>query len=328
MTVVDPSARAAQLSAERMPFVYATVVRALAPTSARPGDTALIHPDGRVEGFVGGMCAESSVRLYGLQALANGRPLLLRILPREMPPPSSTDVGPADNTVTVGNPCLSGGAIEVFLEPYRPAPRLLVVGQTPIAQALADIGRPLGYLVEPIAPDAADDLSTDDVSADDAGLVVASHGRDETAALEAALRAGVPYVALVASRRRGDQVLASLDVDDNQRARVRTPAGLRIGARTAAEVALSILAELVSLRSTADGSGPDRVEGVSTDATPVVDPTVAAGGPAARPAATAIDPMCGMTVAAVPGSLHVVGVDDETTYFCGEGCRSAYLANS
>lgn len=320
MTVLDPSARAAQLSAERASFVYATVVRALAPTSARPGDTALIHPDGRVEGFVGGLCAESSVRLYALQALANGQPLLLRILPEELPQPVTRDLGGSDGTVTVGNPCLSGGAIEVFLEPHRPAPRLLVVGDTPTARALGELGRPLGYLVEVAGAAVAPP------SADDAGLVVASHGRDETTALGAALRAGVPYVALVASRRRGAEVLASLDVDDQQRARVRTPAGLWIGARTAAEVALSILAELVSLRSNAEGSGPARLDAPPTDPTLIVEPTRTSDRPAARQTATAIDPMCGMTVAAVPGSLHVVGAANETTYFCGEGCRSAYLA--
>lgn len=323
MTVVDPSSRAAQLTAERLPFVYATVVRALAPTSARAGDTALIHRDGRVEGFVGGACAESSVRLYALQALANGQPLLLRILPEELPPPVAGALGDSDGTVTVGNPCLSGGAIEVFLEPHRPAPRLLVVGDTPTARAVAELGRPLGYLVEVVGAEVAPP------SADDAGLVVASHGRDETAALEAALTAGVPYVALVASRRRGAEVLAGLDVGEALRARVRTPAGLWIGARTAAEVALSILAELVSLRSNIEGSRPDRPRVLATSATPPVagEPADAPDRPAAaRHPATALDPMCGMTVAAVPGSLHVVAATGETAYFCGEGCRTAYLA--
>lgn len=319
MTVVDPSARAAQLSAERMPFVYATVVRALAPTSARPGDTALIHPDGRVEGFVGGLCAESSVRLYALQALAAGQPLLLRILPEALPQPSAGDIARAAGTVTVGNPCLSGGAIEVFLEPHRPPPRLLVVGDTPTARAMADLGRPLGFLVEV----AGGDVSPP--SADDAGLVVASHGRDETAALEAALTAGVPYVALVASRRRGAEVLAGLDVDDERRAQVQTPAGLWIGARTAAEVALSILAELVSLRSNADGSGQGRPDARSEP--PLVEAATPPERRAARQTATAIDPRCGMTVAAVPGSLHVLGPNGQRTYFCGEGCRAAYLAS-
>jgi len=309
MTVLDIATRAADLRAERVPFVYATVVRAQAPTSARPGDTALLHADGRLEGFVGGVCAEGSVRLYGLQALANGQPLLLRILPDELPG-ATHEVADPEGTVTIGNPCLSGGAMEVFLEPHMPAPRLLVVGDTPIARALVDLGRPLGYVV------AAAGAGTSPPAADDAGLVVASHGRGETAALEAALAAGVPYVALVASRRRGAEVVASLDVDVEQRARVRTPAGLWIGARTAAEVALSILAELVSVRSNAAGTG---------DIAPVTDPESDAQLDRPAGAATATDPICGMTVAAVAESIHLVDEGD-TTYFCGEGCRSAYLA--
>jgi xanthine/CO dehydrogenase XdhC/CoxF family maturation factor len=58
------------------------------------------------------------------------------------------------------------------------------------------------------------------------------HAIDEVKTLESAVRAGVPYVGLVASRKRGEAVVASLDLDDAQRAAVHTPAGLDIGART------------------------------------------------------------------------------------------------
>ncbi len=66
--------------------------------------------------------------------------------------------------------------------------------------------------------------------------------------LTRALEAGVPYVALVACPRRGAAVLASLDVSDEQRARVHTPAGLDIDARSPAEIAISVLAQVVALR--------------------------------------------------------------------------------
>jgi len=306
----DAAATAARLRADRVPFVYATVVRAQAPTSSRAGDTALIHADGRLEGFVGGTCAESSVRLYSLQALANGQPLLLRILPDELPEGGVPEE--SDGTITVGNPCLSGGAIEVFLEPHSPAPRLLVVGDTPIARSLADLGRPLGFLIEPCG---GEDVTARAPGPEDAGLVVASHGKSEIPALEAALRAGVPYVALVASRRRGASVLAELDVDEAMRGRVHTPAGLDLGARTAAEVALSIFAELLSLRPRThrDHPAPDHS---SHDHPGPVQTT------------TAIDPVCGMTVAAVPASLHAVSPSGDVVYFCGSGCLAAYTAGS
>ena len=140
VTVTDT---AAELTRTREPFVQATVVRAQKPTSAHAGDTALVRADGTIDGFVGGTCAEASVREYGLMTLSTNEPLLLRIVPGEAPPQSAEE-----GAVTVANPCLSGGSVEIFLEPRVPAPRLLVVGDSPIAEALAELGRPLGYAVE------------------------------------------------------------------------------------------------------------------------------------------------------------------------------------
>jgi xanthine dehydrogenase accessory factor len=228
--------RVTALEAERVPFVQATVVRAGRPASVRAGATALVLADGTIEGFVGGHCAEPSVRLHALHALETGDALLLRIEPGDGEAPA------VDGAVTVHNPCISGGALEIFLEPHVPAPRVHVIGDTPIAQALGELGAALGY---DVVAHAHGDL---DLAADEAAVVVASHGRGEEDALAAALDAGVPYVALVASRRRGRAVLAELAVSDDDRARVRTPAGLDIGARTPHEIALSILAELVATR--------------------------------------------------------------------------------
>jgi xanthine dehydrogenase accessory factor len=174
---------------------------------------------------------------------------------------------------------------------------MVVVGDSPVAEALAQLGRPLGFDVELTAgEDAAP-------AADDAALVVASHGRGEEPALTAALRLGVPYVGLVASRIRGAAVLASLDVSDEQRSRVHSPAGLDLGGRSAAEIALSVLAEIVAGRRSAEKVA------------------AAPAGPA-----SARDPVCGMTVAAVDSSPHAT-VDGVTTWFCCEGCRTAFLAD-
>jgi xanthine dehydrogenase accessory factor len=219
------------LRSGRTPFVLATVVRVERPTSAKPGDRAVVLPDGTMEGFVGGSCAESTVRSQGMRLLATGESTLLRITPAE------TSETVTDGLVTVGNPCLSGGTLEIFLEAMFPPNLVCVHGDGPVARALVDLGRALGHdMCEPADP-LPDDL---------AAMVVASHGHGEEPLLENALRAGVPYVGLVASRRRGAAVLASLDVSDEQRDRVHTPAGLDIGARTPAEIALSIYAQLVA----------------------------------------------------------------------------------
>lgn len=279
------AARVEELVRARVPFVSAVVVRAVHPTSAHAGDTALVHADGEIEGFVGGTCAESSVRVHALKVLVTGEPLLLRVQGGA----AATTV--EEGVVTVANPCLAGGTVEIFLEPRRPAPRLLVVGSSPVAQALVALGAPLGFAVE-----GGPELGA---CHDAAAVVVASHGRGEQPALEAALRAGVPYVGLVASRLRGAAVLGSLDLDTSA---VHSPAGLDLGGRTAAEIALSILAEVVATRPR----------------------SAAAADPG--PPTSAVDPVCGMTVA-VTEAVPRAEVDGVVRHFCCEPCRVAYLAD-
>ncbi|HEX6516855.1 MAG TPA: XdhC family protein [Nocardioidaceae bacterium] len=295
MSRPEVAQRAAALRAERVPFVHATVVLADRPTSAKPGDEAIVFADGTIEGFVGGTCAESTVRAQSIALLDSGDPLLLRITAA----PEQDDGGQA-NKVSVHNPCLSGGTLEIFLEPVVPAPVLRVHGESPIATALAGLGERLGYRLE---TSAAEDLSGT------AAVVCASHGRDEEEMLAAALRAGVPYVGLVASRKRGEAVVASLDVDDAARARVHTPAGLDIGARTPEEVALSVLAEVVAERRRSSGR-----------------PVGLEERPAAEQPRNATDPVCGMSVAAVETSLHL-DHDGERYWFCGTGCLRAFAAD-
>jgi xanthine dehydrogenase accessory factor len=272
-----------------VPYVHARVVLAERPTSAKPGDEALVLADGTIEGFVGGDCAESTVRAQSLALLDSGESLLLRISPtREEPQPGK---------LSVHNPCLSGGTLEIFLQPIRPAPYVAVVGDTPVARALFALGGPLRYDVvaysEPLPADAV-------------ALVVASHGRDEVEPLAAALRANLPYVGLVASRKRGEAVVGALDICGSMKARVITPAGLDIGARTPQEIALSILSDIVARQPRPTGR-------------PVIEAQSAS-------IATAIDPVCQMTVAAIESSLHLDQAGSRF-YFCGSGCLRAFSAS-
>jgi xanthine dehydrogenase accessory factor len=305
--------RMAELLADRVPFVRATVVRAKRPTSATPGDTALVLADGTIEGFVGGSCAEATVRRFSLDALQSGEPILLRISPDQI-----GDGDLVDGAIVVGNPCLSGGELEVFLEPRRPAPRLVVLGDTPIGRSLVVLGQDLGYDVRSV--DGEDGAA--EVLPGSAAVVVASHGRDEEPVLTAALTQRVPYVALVASRKRAAAVLASLAVPPEQRARVRSPAGLDIGAHTAGEVALSILVEVVaSIRSSTPAVPPEADQAAA-------EPSAVDGVTLTRKndrfqAAYAIDPVCGMTVAAVDSTLHS-DVTGERQWFCCAACKSAF----
>jgi xanthine dehydrogenase accessory factor len=281
---IDLLARADGLRTRRVPFVLATVIRAERPTSARPGDRAIVLGDGTVEGFVGGACAATTLRSQSAALLAGGAAgtTLLRIAP-------GPESGPAaPGTVVVDNPCLSGGTLEIFLEAVMPSTLVHVFGETPIARALASVGQAAGYEIrrttDPALP----------IPADAAAVVVASHGYDEQPLLRAALAARVPYVALVASPKRGAAVLAELGQPG-----VKTPAGLDIGARTPGEVAVSILAELIS-------------HGVAA--------------PVAAPPETVTDPVCGMTVTVSPASLSYEHAG-RTWYFCAAGCRAAFVAD-
>jgi xanthine dehydrogenase accessory factor len=299
------------------PFVAATVVRAQSPTSVRAGDSAIVRPDGAIEGFVGGTCAEASVRLYSLRAMESGEPVLLRILPGAAEGQPEAEEG----SVTVKNPCLSGGALEVFLEPHLPAPTMRVVGSAPIAIALADLAGRVGYAVESGQADLARPAP------DDAAVVVASHGHDEERVLTEALRAGVPYVALVASEVRGRAVRESLDLSEEERAGLHTPAGLEIGAETPEEIALAILAEIVALRPEGQAGRVPRPRATAVEATPAEpsEPVPAPPAPVGLSTEAAIDPVCGMEVAVSEASIQLER-DGELHYFCSESCRDTFSA--
>lgn len=287
------SRRIAELTDRRVPFVHATVVRAQGPSSAKAGDQAIVLADGSMEGFVGGQCASGSVRTAALGALADGQSLLLRVLPGE-----ETGFPEADGARVVVNPCLSGGAIEIFLEPLLPSPAMALMGTTPTANAIADLAQTLGFVVTQ-----SDDLTGRTVDADTVAVVIASHGGDEAGAIGRALELGVPFVGLVASARRAEGVLAGFSAE--QRGRIHAPVGFDIGARTPPEIALSIMADLVQ-RIRRDG-------------------LAASGhGDVAAPRQV-IDPVCGMSVSVVADTPHTV-VDGEDFWFCGPGCRDGFIA--
>jgi xanthine dehydrogenase accessory factor len=286
---LDLSVRGQELRHARAAYVHARVVVAEKPTSAKPGAEAIVLADGTIEGFVGGACAESTVRAQALALLDSGETLLLRITPE----PEAARPG----SLTVHNPCLSGGTLEIFLEPVIPAPLVVVVGQTPIARALLELVGPLGHAGQPYDGTLPDDT---------AAVVIASHGRDEEHVLVEALKANVPYVGLVASHKRGESVLGTIDVCGSMKARVHTPAGLDIGARTPEEVALSILAEIISTRPR--HSGRPVGEGIPTSTE------------------SATDPVCGMSVVMVDASLHL-DHEGHRHWFCGSGCLRAFAAD-
>ncbi len=289
----DLRERIAALVDGRIPFVRATVVRAQFPTSAHPGDLAIVLADGSIEGFVGGQCATGSVRTAALSALRDGESVLLRVLPD-----GAATFPELPGAEVVVNPCLSGGALEIFLEPLLPSPTLHLVGTTPTAEAVASLAAAVGFEVTR----ANDGQPVSAVTA----VLLAGHGGDEAAVIRAALDVGVDYIGVVASRTRGAGLLDAMGLTHEDRQRIHAPVGIHIGARSAAEIALSVVAGMVRAV---------RLEGL------VAPALEHAPAPAVQ-----VDPVCGMTVTAGPDTPHLL-FDGKDVWFCGPGCRGAYAAS-
>ncbi len=301
--------RVTELVGARTPFVRATVVRVQPPASARAGDQAIILADGTMDGFVGGQCTRESVRAAAVGVLERGESLLLRVLPDgagTFPETTGAEV--------VVNPCLSGGAVEVFLEPVAPSPVVSVVGETPVADATAELARWLGFAVQRDA-DAVPPTET-------LAVILAGQGGAEPAAIRTALDAGVGFVGLVASRRRGAAVLDEIDLTDGERSRVHTPVGIDVGGQGPQEIALSIMSAVVRAL---------RVDGLEPSSPPATSCTAGAAARAVQDVAVgarvATDPVCGMRVVIGEDTPHLV-VDGADQWFCGPGCRDSYAAKA
>ena len=307
----DVFAAAARLYRDGVPFVLATVVRAERPTSARPGAKAIVTGDGQFRGFVGGTCVKPAVRRESLRALADGAPRLLRISPDSPPEGVEAEEGVLEEHMA----CVSGGALDIHLEPYLPSRRLLLAGSSPIVESLAALGEALGMEVR--TAETEEDLDT---AAEGAFVVVAGHGEGEWETLKAALTAGrARYAGLVASPRRAAAVrerLVGMGVSDADVGRLRSPAGLDIGAETPGEIALSILAQIVEARQ-----APERPAATPGEAapSPMVGIALETSGDE-----LAVDPICGMTVSR--DSPHRVESGGETWWFCCAGCAETFAA--
>jgi xanthine dehydrogenase accessory factor len=180
--------------------------------------------------------------------------------------------------------------VQVLIEPQLPAFRLAVVGEAPAARVLRDLAAVLGW------------RTTQSVEGADA-LVIASMGRDDEAALEAALATDAGYIGLVASAKRAASLTADLrdrGVEEEALTRIRSPAGLDLGPSSQEEIAVAIVAEVVAWRHTRGPSPADFVE-------------------------EAIDPICGMTVAVATAKQRAEH-DGATYYFCSAHCRKTFEA--
>lgn len=309
--------QAADLKGRGEPFVLATVVACKPPTSAKPGAKAIVKANGAFTGWVGGSCAQPVVTSEALKALEDGQPRLLLLTPNPEP-----GAEPVEGVVTVPMTCQSEGTLEIYVEPFLPKPELIIIGQSPMARSLAILGKALGFSVcacdpagtKELFPDA--DTVVEDVDSLKARIshkslvVVATMGHYDEEALEIVLGSAARYIGLIASPKRGKavfQYLREKGVPAKELQQVKYPAGLNIGAATAEEIALSILAEIVQVI---------RAEGEAPQAGPRGQV-----GPAAPQEAT--DPVCGMTVNAAD-ARYVSSHNGATFYFCCIRCKETF----
>jgi xanthine dehydrogenase accessory factor len=323
--------RAAELKTRGVPFVLATVVRCESPTSAKPGAKAIVDTEGRISGWIGGGCAQPAVIAAARKALADGQPRLIRISPARG---GLAEEGVQDFAMT----CHSGGTLDIFLEPFALRPSLLVIGTSPTALALAGLAERTGFDVFAAAPGADADmfpgarqvLDGTDLSglscATPGFVVVATQGKRDEPSLEAALATGARYIAFIASERKAAKLRTYLKERGHDSLRVEavvSPAGIEIGAVTPEEIALSVLAGLVKARREGGAfaaSAPDTAAWKGAQAGPAVSDQ----SPAVLSAtASAIDPVCGMSVATATAEFHS---EHQGTmfYFCCAGCQHRF----
>jgi len=252
------------MKAKKQPFALATVVRTVAATAVKAGAKAVIRPDGTLsEGWIGGGCARAAVLKAAQDAIADGQPRLVSVRPPDVLQEQGLRAGDERAGVRFAkNMCPSQGTMDVFVEPVLPRPQIVICGSSPVAVAIADLARRIGFDITACAP-AGEQAAFSEVDrriegyalpVGEAGarfVVVSTQGRSDEQALRAALAVEADYVAFVGSRKKAaalKQALAAAGIDNARLAKIKAPAGLDLGAITPEEIAVSIIAEIVALR--------------------------------------------------------------------------------
>ena len=263
----------ARMKGEEQPFAVATVVRVEGGAAAKPGAKAVFQADGAAVGWVGGGCTLGAVRKAAAEALADGRARLIRVSP-------AGDLIEEAGVEGFKSMCPTGGTVEVFIYPMLPRPALLVAGASLVARALFDLAKRLGYAVSVAA--LADDLASFEgcdrkiegfkLGADEGPapgfIVIATQGKRDREALREAVATKAPYIAFVGSRKKARTLKDELiegGAEAAAVARVRSPAGIDIGAVTPEEIALSVLADIVRERRLGSPAEVPRMEDVLQD---------------------------------------------------------------
>ena len=242
----------------REAYALATVVWTRNATSAKPGAKAIVTGGGDLIGWVGSSCVQGAVRKVGQEVLKSGAAKMIRVKPKE----DVTSSHDEDGVELHKSGCPSKGTSDIFIEAVIPRTQLVICGNSYVARTLAELGTAVGLDVLQAAPgtEAAGESShrvlTDfDFSGverlEQSYWVVATQGARDRDALTAALAQDAPYVAFVGSRRKMatlKETLLASGTSAERLDRVICPAGLDLGSVDPAEIAISILAQIVQVR--------------------------------------------------------------------------------
>ena len=258
-TSLDWISAAERLRVAGKPFALVSVLRVTPPSSARPGDKALVTADGRIDGWIGGGCAQPAVVRTVRQALQDGQPRMIRIAPA-----AEGHQRELEDVLEFGMACHSGGTVELFIDPVLPPAHLVVIGDSAVAVSLAELAPRVGFEVTVIAHEAEAGCFSDArrvLASDDAiavagevapqAFVVATQGRRDLQGLHAALSLSARRIFFVASARKATVLRKTLLESGHEEADVQAiiaPAGQAIGAQTPQEIALAVLAAVIAAR--------------------------------------------------------------------------------
>ncbi len=305
-----------ELSDGKIPFATAIVVNRVEPSSGKPGDKAIILQDGTIKGWIGGGCTRGIVLKEALLAIQQGKPRLVSISPDAN---AATTHGVVSYTMT----CQSGGSVSVYIEPVLPRPNILILGKSHIAMALSKLSKTTGYQVTVLSKGAeknafqtADKLIDSDqleafLVSPTTYIVVCTQGENDAAALLQAVQSGAGYISFVSSYRKANSIYNELKkkgVTVDQLKKIKTPAGIDIHAKLPEEVAISILAEIISLfRENKNVEADDAKSKLNLDE-------------------YFINPVCNVPIQKSTAK-HIIPYQGIDYYFCCDGCKVSFEAD-
>jgi xanthine dehydrogenase accessory factor len=256
----------AELAELDQPFAVATVVKTEGSTLGKPGFKTVISKNGDVlYGSLGGVCPESAIVATAKQTMATGQAKTVKVFLEDVERAVEGVVtSKSDDEIHVETNC--GGVMEVYVEPFLPQQRLILVGQggkDDVEDVLVKIGKILEFEVvvidhSPVLSEEPDQLIKDPMFEigkfkfkEGDSVVVLTKGARDVEILAALSRFKLKYVGILASKQRIQDDLSELrkmGIGEDFIASIRAPIGADIGSVTPPEIALSILAEVVATR--------------------------------------------------------------------------------